>query len=89
MKANYNSIRGPVASSWRREGERFQLNVSIPANTTATVYLPARDMAQVAEGGKAIDRVAGVKFQRMEDGRAVLAVGSGKYEFTSTTGAGR
>ncbi len=89
VKAKYNSIRGPVASSWRRAGERFQLEVSIPANTTAKVYLPASDVAQVTEGGKAVARVASVKFLGMEEGRVVLEVGSGQYKFTSVAGAGR
>jgi alpha-L-rhamnosidase len=89
VKAKYNSIRGPVASSWRRDGDRFQLEVSIPANTTAKVYLPARDVAQVTEGGKAVARVASVKFLGMEEGRVVLEVGSGQYKFTSVAGTGR
>ena len=78
-----------MASSWRRDGERFQLEVSIPANTTAKVYLPASDVTQVTEGGKAVARVAGVKLLGMESGRAVLEVGSGQYKFTSVVGSGR
>jgi alpha-L-rhamnosidase len=89
VKAKYNSIRGPVASSWRRDGERFQLEVNIPANTTAKVYLPASDVAQVTEGGKAVASVASVKFLGMESGRVVLEVGSGQYKFTSVTGTVR
>ncbi|MGC3959935.1 MAG: glycoside hydrolase family 78 protein [Verrucomicrobiota bacterium] len=89
VKAKYNSIRGPVASSWQRNGERLDLNISIPANTTATVYLPARDGAQVTEGGKSIARAAGVKFLGMQEGSAVLEVGSGQYKFSSIVGARR
>jgi alpha-L-rhamnosidase len=56
--------------------------VTIPANTTATVYVPAQDPASVREGGQAIDGVTGVKFLRHEDGYAVFTVGSGQYVFS-------
>ena len=83
VKATYNSIRGPVTSSWRLEKDRLQLNVRIPANSVATVYIPAADVAQVTEGGKPVTRAKEVKVQGMEAGRAVLEIGSGQYEFTS------
>src|SRR5205823_6002440 len=45
VRAHYDSIHGRIASSWKREADRFTLEVTIPANTTATVYLPAREIA--------------------------------------------
>ena len=83
VKAKYDSIRGPVASSWKMDGDRFRLNVTIPANSTATVYVPAREVSDVTEGGKPVARVKGVKFLRVENGRAVFEVGSGQYQFAS------
>ena len=41
VKARYDSIRGPIVSDWKIADGRFQLHVEIPANTTATVYVPA------------------------------------------------
>lgn len=83
VKAKYDSIRGPIASSWKIEGEKFYLNVTIPANSTATVYVPAREAGDVSEGGQPIARAKGVKFLRFENGLAVFEVGSGQYEFAS------
>jgi alpha-L-rhamnosidase len=83
VKAKYDSIRGPITSSWKIEGERFILNVTIPVNSTATVYMPARDTADVSESGHPIARAKGVKFLRFENGLAVFEVGSGHYEFAS------
>ena len=40
-KATYHSIRGLIKSDWSRQDSTFQLDVEIPANTTATVYVPA------------------------------------------------
>ena len=50
-----------------------------PANCTATVYIPAATFSGVTEDGQTIDNAAGVKFLRVDNGRVVLAVGSGAY----------
>jgi alpha-L-rhamnosidase len=84
VKASHRSPYGLIASDWRREGDVFRWNISVPANTTATVYVPAKRVESVTEGGKAADRAAGVQFLRTEQGRAVLKVGSGEYSFQSS-----
>ncbi len=86
VKASYDSIRGRIESEWRVEGDRFTLRAMIPTNTTATVYLPAADAANVTEGGKPLKEVEGVRLLRVENGRAVLEVASGRYMFQSTGG---
>jgi alpha-L-rhamnosidase len=83
-KGHYDSIHGRISSDWKIENKTFDWNITVPANTTATVYLPAKDAAQVTESGQPVPQVAGVKFLRMEKGRAVLEVGSGSYNFNST-----
>ena len=39
-KASYDSVRGRIVSDWKIKDGRFDLTVTIPANTTATVYVP-------------------------------------------------
>jgi alpha-L-rhamnosidase len=58
--------------------------VTIPANTTATVYLPTQDPSGVSESGKSAAKAKGVKFLQMENGTAIFTVGSGTYRFQST-----
>jgi alpha-L-rhamnosidase len=58
--------------------------VTIPANTTATIYVPTKDAAGVMESDKPAAKADGVKFLRQEAGTAVYAVGSGTYQFSST-----
>ena len=82
-KASYNSIRGKIVSDWKRDGEKFILNVTIPANTTATVFVPAKSADDVMESGKPAAQSDGVKFLREENGRAVFEIASGQYEFES------
>jgi len=81
VKAHHDSPYGTIASEWQRDDEILVLNISIPANTTATVYLPAADGAEVTEGGNPVPLSSGVRFLRMEANAAVFAIGSGNYRF--------
>jgi len=40
-KGTYHSIRGPISSEWHLDGETFTLAVTIPPNTSATIFLPS------------------------------------------------
>jgi alpha-L-rhamnosidase len=84
VRCSYNSPYGKILSNWKRDGDKLTMEVTIPANTNATVYVPARDAAAVTEGGKIMGKVKSVKFLRMENGAAVCALGSGTYQFRST-----
>jgi alpha-L-rhamnosidase len=80
-KAQYNSIHGTIKSELQNTGEKFRWLISIPANTTATAYIPAISKDAISESGFPVSKTEGVKFLRMENGSAVLEIGSGKYEF--------
>ncbi|MGD0518313.1 MAG: glycoside hydrolase family 78 protein [Thermoguttaceae bacterium] len=80
-RGEYNSIRGKIVSDWKVADGQFSLNLTIPANTTATVYLPIADAAQVREQDKPANNSPGITFLRTEDQRTVWTVGSGDYCF--------
>jgi alpha-L-rhamnosidase len=84
VKAHHDSPYGLISSSWRRDGNKLTMAVTIPANTTATVYLPTQDPSGVSESGKSAAKAKGVKFLQMENGTAIFTVGSGTYRFQST-----
>jgi len=81
VKAHYDSTFGRIVSNWQRDGNVLTMEVTIPVNTTATVYVPTKDVAGVTESGKPAVRAIGVKFLRMENDAAVYEVGSGCYRF--------
>jgi alpha-L-rhamnosidase len=82
-RAAYESVYGRVATEWRIDGGRFTLNVTVPANTTATVYVPGvADPSRVREGGVPASQAPGVRLLRSEGTSAVYAVGSGRYAFS-------
>jgi alpha-L-rhamnosidase len=77
---SHDTLYGTIHSSWKREGETIKMNVSIPANTTATIYVPATDVKQVTVNGKAADAAQYVKYLKTEGGRVWLQVQSGNFE---------
>ncbi len=83
VRAHYDSIHGRIRCEWKRTPDRFDLNVSIPPNTTATVFVPATSATRITEGGQVVAGSPGVKFLRMDGRRAVLAVESGDFHFSS------
>jgi len=88
VKARFDSPHGLITSSWQRTNDRLVMDVTIPPNTSATVYVPslpgkpASGIEAVTEHGKAIVETPGIKFLRMESGGVVLEVASGSYEIT-------
>ena len=57
------------------------MDVEIPANTNATVYIPAADTNAVTESGKNLSSINDIKIAGTENGYVVLELGSGKYHF--------
>jgi alpha-L-rhamnosidase len=92
VKSHHESLYGRIVSNWRREGSTLTLEVSVPPNTTATVFVPVAaklgedgpttDEQSVQESGKPIQQAEGVRVLRREGGCVVLEVGSGDYVFS-------
>ncbi len=83
VDASYNSMYGKIESGWKLEEDKFQWDITIPANTSATVYVPTLDKEDVMEGNKSASKAEGIKFIGWEDNRAVFEIESGQYSFTS------
>ncbi|APW58934.1 family 78 glycoside hydrolase catalytic domain [Paludisphaera borealis] len=83
VRAEHTSRYGRIDSEWKLADGAFAWTVTVPPNTTATVYVPSTDAAAVTEGGKPAGQAEGVKFERAEPGFAVYSVGSGTYAFRS------
>lgn len=75
---------GPVSVDWRRRGGGMALDLTLPANLTALVHVPASSASDVRESGVAVGRAPGVSVSSVAGGVAVLEVGSGTYSFTSS-----
>ena len=89
VECSYRSHYGTIISNWKVENGSFKWDISVPANSTATVYLPATNVKSARESGKPLEGAEGVEFMRTEDGRVVLSVDSGRYSFVSRMVTGR
>jgi hypothetical protein len=81
VEASHRSPHGPIEVRWERQGPRFTLRVHVPANTRATVELPADAAARVTESGLALEQARGVSLVRRAERRITLEVESGRYDF--------
>ena len=81
VQASYVSAQGVIGSRWTWKGGILMLDVAIPPNTMATVFVPTGMPETVTEGGRPTAKAPGVRFLRAEAGAAVYAVGSGHYLF--------
>jgi alpha-L-rhamnosidase len=81
--ASYDSIRGRIVSDWKYDGNKFWLEITVPANTTATVFVPATGPAVVTESGRPASQSEGVTWLQTEPGTVVYKLESGVYRFNS------
>ena len=83
VRAEHESLYGTIRSEWEIRGDRFNLGIAVPVNTTATVYVPIDKQKAAAEGSGSVYRADYAKFLRIESNYAVFEVQSGTYEFVS------
>ena len=81
--ATLKTYYGTVSSGWKIDNGKIILDVEIPANTTANVYMPAATSEAVTENGKPISTLAEIKVVGAENGYVLLKLGSGKYQFAA------
>ena len=83
VKGSFASISGNIESQWKKDNNNITLQVNIPVNTTAVVYIPAGNKNAVTESGKPASASPGVQFLGFENGKSAYQVGSGNYRFTA------
>lgn len=76
-RGSYGSVQGEIKSDWKIAGGKFAWKISIPPNTTASVYIPSSSVDNIS-----IDGMTGEKL-RLEEGYAIIRLGSGDYSIES------
>jgi alpha-L-rhamnosidase len=87
VTAHYDSIHGRIASAWKRTGGNFILEVTIPANTSGKVVLPAATAERTTESGAALAVGNGIRRITADGSDLALEVGAGSYRFEVRAGA--
>jgi alpha-L-rhamnosidase len=81
VNASYKSAYGLIKSEWKKNNDVFEWNISIPANTSAKVFIPAKSEADVLETGKALS--GEIKVVQWKQGILTVELPSGSYQFKS------
>jgi alpha-L-rhamnosidase len=82
-KGFYDSMYGRIDSGWEVENGILTYTATVPANTTATLYLPASSVKTIKESDKPVKKSKGIIFLKYESGKAVYELKSGSYRFIS------
>ncbi len=81
VKCAYESHYGKIVSNWKTEANQLTWEVTVPVNSTATVYIQGNN---ITEGGSPIEEVVGITFVKKVNGANVYLLESGNYRFGST-----
>ncbi|HVU56557.1 MAG TPA: family 78 glycoside hydrolase catalytic domain [Puia sp.] len=80
VNASLQTYYGLVSSVWKQLNGKFLLDVTVPVNTTADIYIPG-EMSKVTESGVELASRADFRNIRQEGEYTVVEVGSGYYRF--------
>ena len=79
--ATLQTYYGKLSSSWKIAADKTYMDIEIPANTMATVFVPAKNANEVTESGAALKSLLVMTPETAEEGYVVLTLGSGVYHF--------
>lgn len=80
-ETSYVSVNGEIKTSWKKEADIFNLEVTIPVNSMATIVLPQPDPQKIKESGVPLASAAGISNIRTPGEKTSVDVQSGKYNF--------
>ena len=81
ISADLQTYYGTISSHWKLNNGEMELNVTVPPNTQAIVYIPAKEVENIKESGKLLSLVKDAKVTGKQEGHVAVEVGSGKYQF--------
>jgi len=90
-RANLPTVRGTAAISWTRKDADISLDVTVPANSHARIYIPVPATATIREGASVLwqnnafkNGVVGISAATANNGYVFVEAGSGRYHFIAT-----
>ncbi|TPG48316.1 alpha-L-rhamnosidase C-terminal domain-containing protein [Sphingomonas glacialis] len=82
--ADYDSVRGRISKRWARQGDSvFTLDVTLPPNMRGGVHMPLASGTRVLKEGRPLTGRAGMHIVSSDASKAVIAIGSGQYGFST------
>lgn len=84
VRAHFDSPYGQIVSNWKTDAGKLMMDVTIPVNATATVWVPTQEAQRITESGNPAIHAEGVEYLGTENGAAAFKVSSGTHHFVST-----
>lgn len=84
VRSHYNSMYGNIVSNWAVNSGVLNLEVTVPANTTAILKLSDIDLETLKEGDSIWKEAKGVSLYTQKGKTISLALQSGTYRFSVT-----
>lgn len=81
VSADLQTYYGTISSHWKLNNGEIEMNVTVPPNTQAIVYIPAKEVENIKESGTLLSSVTGLKVAGKQQDYVTVEVGSGKYQF--------
>jgi alpha-L-rhamnosidase len=81
LEARLNTNYGEAVSGWKINEQLLTLDISIPVNSSALIYLPSADLRAITENGIPVSGHKDLILQGTENGKTVIKAGSGQYHF--------
>ncbi len=82
-KTSYKSIKGEIVTDWRIINDKFLLNVKVPVNTTANIFIPVGRHNKIFESNKSLSEVKEINIIKTEKEFTEIKIQSGSYNFIS------
>jgi alpha-L-rhamnosidase len=83
-RASYRTMHGEISSEWKRADGKLIWRIRVPANTSATVFVPSEPNAAVTESDVPVEQAEGLRVLGRDGNFMVCEAVAGSYRFTST-----
>jgi len=77
----FKSIHGLISSKWKNRNGKFQWEIKVPVNSSATIYFPAADISEISESGKSVSDNSDIEFIKREGKHCIFNIPSGEFDF--------
>ena len=81
--ASLETVYGKLAVHWKTDNEKLLLDVTIPPNASAVVYVPASGAGAITENGKSLASQNEISVGTSDGKYIELKIGSGEYHFAA------
>ncbi|MDO8685589.1 MAG: family 78 glycoside hydrolase catalytic domain [Clostridiales bacterium] len=80
VKSSHKSVYGAIECTWKVEDSVFYVNVTVPVNCHATLFIPEGYGRNIKESGQSVPGSPGTCIYEAKEGVMVIKLESGMYE---------